>query len=453
MKNLLFVFVLAASLPGDVTAQPESKRPHQPFRAFFWGNDPEHGTELWVTDGSSDGTRLALDYASGRQGVRCGDIFQLSNGGLGFVAGTQEGIAVVHLDTSLKITREYFPSEQSLLIDVEPVAVGTSVFWVRRSNESGSHELCVFRENETNERQIPIPKHFTISTIKCLDGKLNIQGHYYALNSPSIWRVYEIDPERSELQLIASWHEWSRELFCSVPNKVFYMGDGIWFSKKGHDNVPSLLKPRFVEDGRFNSRVATSEKVFFVGTHTELNKAETAWIDRFGTEVYVSDGTTEGTHLVKDINNEFGASSDPTGLARVPNTNTVAFFTRNPENIWVSDGRPDGTVVLSPIDPKQKIAFPPNDPQRRFHRFGQHLLFQDSEGYIWKTNGMPDGTARGGRTTLIESVLSDVGPYALFVAPNLTGQGTGIWATDGSDEGTFYIKDATISIPKFTRSN
>jgi ELWxxDGT repeat protein len=77
-------------------------------RIFFAAGDSEHGVELWVTDGTADGTRLAADlvpgFSSGLPRDLCGlgdtVYFEASAGTLGRVLwrsdGTPEGTRVVN---------------------------------------------------------------------------------------------------------------------------------------------------------------------------------------------------------------------------------------------------------------------------------------------------------------------------------------------------------------------
>ncbi len=56
--------ILAADIPGEFEyAQPWN------HRLFFPGSDPEHGRELWLTDGTPEGTGLLKDIFPGKEGA------------------------------------------------------------------------------------------------------------------------------------------------------------------------------------------------------------------------------------------------------------------------------------------------------------------------------------------------------------------------------------------------
>ena len=66
-----------------------------------------------------------------------------------------------------------------------------------------------------------------------------------------------------------------------------------------------------------------------------------------GSELWVTDGTTAGTQLVKDI--EPNGDSIPAGFVEL--NGNLYFFARNPENgrrsLWITDGTATGTVLVN----------------------------------------------------------------------------------------------------------
>ncbi len=74
-----------------------------------------------------------------------------------------------------------------------------------------------------------------------------------------------------------------------------------------------------------------------------------------GNELWVSDGTSEGTQLVEDINpgsNNFGFGSNPSDLTEF--NDKLYFSARDNENgseLWVSDGTSEGTQLVEDINP------------------------------------------------------------------------------------------------------
>ncbi|QLQ10216.1 MAG: hypothetical protein HZY75_07250 [Nocardioidaceae bacterium] len=71
-----------------------------------------------------------------------------------------------------------------------------------------------------------------------------------------------------------------------------------------------------------------------------------------GHELWTSDGTAEGTVMVKDIHPDGSDSSSPKGLTAVGNR---LFFTADDgvhgDELWVSDGTEQGTAMVKDIRP------------------------------------------------------------------------------------------------------
>src|SRR3954471_3246916 len=123
--------------------------------------------------------------------------------------------------------------------------------------------------------------------------------------------------------------------------------------------------------------------IFFVRT-TDAN----------GAELWVTDGTPGGAHLVKDINSGT-ASSAPFNLF---NANGSLFFDANdgihgPE-LWISNGTSAGTTLLKDINPAT-TAFT-DSAARNFTALNSTIFFIANDGThgleLFKPDGTPAGT-------------------------------------------------------------
>ena len=107
-----------------------------------------------------------------------------------------------------------------------------------------------------------------------------------------------------------------------------------------------------------------------------------------GEELWLTDGTTEGTVLVKDINSGYYASN-PTELT---NFNGKLFFTATtaqfgPE-LWTSDGTAAGTVLVKDVTANVNANGP-----AFLKVFKNHLYFSALEGF-YKSDGTAAGTVK-----------------------------------------------------------
>jgi ELWxxDGT repeat protein len=207
--------------------------------------------------------------------------------------------------------------------------------------------------------------------------------------------------------------------------------------------------------------------------------SDIAWMKRFndkvvfqaqsdpdtGVELWISDGTEEGTYMVKDIH-EFG-SSFPAGFTQVNETQFV-FVAKDFDSeiynsagaqrwLWVSDGTESGTRLVMECDTR----FPGKNTATRythFMRVGRKVFFKsDSKDKeygeeLWITDGTREGTY------LVKDIntekLSDISTadnafdhFINFYNEKLFFRAFSIehanepWASDGTNEGTYLIKD------------
>lgn len=224
-----------------------------------------------------------------------------------------------------------------------------------------------------------------------------------------------------------------------------------------------------------------------------------------GSELFRSDGTEAGTIQVKDINIGGGGSS-PSVITRFGPTQSVEmlgslYFTAddgvNGEELWKTDGTEEGTVLVKDINPAGSSR------PSRLTVFNDTLYFSaDEDGDffddgLWKSDGTEAGTEKinitlpfGGVPSAVTVVasnnlnvfftLDNIGKHELW-ASNGTELGTGLvkvigdnsnfhtvmnnklyfqgddgtngeelWVSDGTEAGTFMLKDIRANSPSST---
>ena len=134
-----------------------------------------------------------------------------------------------------------------------------------------------------------------------------------------------------------------------------------------------------------------------------------------------SDGTESGTMLLKDL------PFPPSGLTA---GNGAIFFLS--DSLWRSDGTPEGTV---PLD------LPIRSPYS-FHPYQDMILFFGFDGLtagLWRTDGTQSGSLFLKELHEFREPL-EIGGILYFSASSAD-QGQELWRTDGTPQGTFVIKD------------
>jgi ELWxxDGT repeat protein len=168
-----------------------------------------------------------------------------------------------------------------------------------------------------------------------------------------------------------------------------------------------------------------------------------------GVELWTSNGTGPGTHMVRNIYPGF-TSSSPDNLTAVSSGDfgpSRLFFTANDGTsgveLWVSDGTFDGTVRVADINPTGSSS------PRNLAAVGSVLYFSADDGVAgrepWKSDGTEKGTVRiadiqPGPIGSSPYRFAAVGDSIFFVAspPALGGE---LWKTDGTGPGTTLVKD------------
>jgi len=167
--------------------------------------------------------------------------------------------------------------------------------------------------------------------------------------------------------------------FTRTEEKVFFQandgthGDELWITDG------SALGTRMVKDinegvsnGMIN--ISTSEVMAAIGDKV-IFQAD----DGGGGEIWISDGTSEGTHKLKDINPSGGSNANLFYYF-----NNKVFFTADDgvhgTELWFTNGTDGGTVLIDLVEGSES-----SDPMR-FIDDGVNLYFQ-AAGKIWRSSG------------------------------------------------------------------
>lgn len=162
--------------------------------------------------------------------------------------------------------------------------------------------------------------------------------------------------------------------------------------------------------------------------------------------LYTSDGTAEGTSLIKSI----GAHPFPGNVRGFTAVGSMLFFLANDEepftSVWITDGTGPGTVkvVAASIlaEPLELSAF---DGALFFTFAGE-----PGDVELWRTDGTPEGTSEfidietlplTGSNPNGLTVVGDL----LFFAADDGDNGEELWVTDGTTEGTQMVLDINPS--------
>jgi len=363
---------------------------------FFTADDGTSGRELWRSDGTSEGTVLVEDIAPGEGSS---DLLWLTNvdGTLFFPAndygtygrelwrsdGTPEGTVLVKdINPGAESSFGYDDSDLAVVDDTLFFLTGDSRFdrslWRSDGTEAGTVLIKDF---------FYPPRSFT-----------NVDGTLFFSVDRSLWRS---DGTEAGTVVVKDFAFHPRPL-TNVDGTLFFAADagvpqGLWRSD-GTESGTILVKDIApVDYSSFgHSSLAVVEGIAFFAAYDGLSGIE---LGLSGIELWRSDGTSEGTVMVKDINPGAGSSLKG-GTLDLAVVDGILFFPADDgvsgRELWRSDGTESGTVLVRDIAPGDHSSFP--------------------------------------------SYLTDVNGKLVFTACDPTG-GCEVWVSDGSAAGTQRLAD------------
>lgn len=423
-------------------------------RLFFSAFDSIHGCELWQSDGTEAGTTLAADIQSGSQGSAPANLVNV-DGMLYFTA--DDGIHGRELWKSDGTT-----SGTTLVADICPGAnssqmqqltsyKGTLLFCA----DDGIHGLELWKSDGTGAGTVMIAdiipgtrggmSPFGISTSLLMKD----DGVYFTAsdgtNGVALWKT---DATPAGTAQIASLPNTS----CLAPCLVnlngmlllsvydFERGNQWWRSdgtRAGTVPITNILANSLgVVPYWVTARTVTvvDTNLFFPGYYDNTT----------GLNLWKTDGTAEGTMLVKD----FTSSNSIATIGRMMNFNGKIVFTASNSvsgyELWQSDGTAAGTTLIRDIATGKASSKPVG-----LANINGRLFFQANDGIHGAELWQSDGTGAG--TSLVRDVRiwpGDANPTALtwwsnrlYFAANDGVHTNGLWQSDGTPGGTKMLKN------------
>lgn len=357
---------------------------------FFSALDGTHGVELWKTDGTTSGTVLVKDAALNSRSSWPTELKNL-NGMLVYIAnesssyksvwksdGTEAGTAV--------IKPGYFMDDNAFVGGL--AVIGTKAYFQGYSSVVG-RELFVTDGTESGTSHL-LDLVAGAGSFFGAGGQIFVnqaQSRLYFANEMSSWKPWSSDGSSNlagsvqlgnSLDYALNFFEVGNETYFTAwdPSYSLYKTDG---SEAGTIRVIGSEEDNF--DDATPLSAVNSKLIFTASTSTA------------GKELWVSDGTTVGTFLLKDII-PGPASSEITSMSKDP-LGSKTFFTVDDgvhgSELWVTDGTVLGTHLLKDINLGSKSSAPSD-----FVKLGAYIYFAAQTELhgreLWRTDGTAEGT-------------------------------------------------------------
>lgn len=432
---------------------------------FFLANDDTHGAELWASDGSETGTILLRDIYVGPESSEP-ESYTPAGGWLYFNAndGAGTGRELWRSDgttTNTAVVADLVAGPvSSAPQNLTYLAAGNQLLFSARDAQVGQGngvELWTVPVTIAGESASPVMLEIAPGAESSFPNAFTAQGDavFFAAQSVpgdiELWksggqpentvRVADLvpGPDGSTPMRLHSWN--NKVVFSAVDaahGRELYTSDG---TSVGTALVRDLAEGmEFTSSGVWMNRDAPGGVLMNVGgTQIRFFAARDAL---HGAELWRTDGTTDGTWMVKDIYP--GEEGSLEYCHQMVEMNGILYFcASNPEHgedVWRSDGTPDGTWLVKDLYPGEAL-----DQPRELTPAGNTLYFltfpSDSIPRLWATDGTTVGTHvvmefSETDTMNIGVEMAALGNNLIFNVNDFEAKTTQLWRTDGTPAGT-----------------
>jgi ELWxxDGT repeat protein len=343
--------------PGTASSNPGQMKAWNGI-LYFTADDGSHGVELWRSDCTPAGTYLVKDIRAGATGSTPGDVypgpnyvyFYADDGTNGAELwrsdGTSAGTVLVKdiYAGSTASTPRFFATLGSNVCFVATTAAEGRELWCSDGTAAGTALVKDIRSG-TSTSGIDEPP-------VALGGYLYF-GANDGTSGDELWRTNGTSGGTTRVADINSGSgSASPTRFAVMNGGVFFVAsNGTRWEMWRSDGATTNMITGAINPGSYSnpgSLTPVGSTLFFIANDPTV-----------GVELFSTDGTAAGTHLVKDVNPKSGGSSNIQYLTAVSDR---LFFSATDGStgteLWISDGTTAGTQVSTGSDGDTHSSFP-----------------------------------------------------------------------------------------------
>jgi ELWxxDGT repeat protein len=353
--------------------------------------------DLWVTDGTTEGTRLAVSLANvgaarnGEWSYFAGafyfSVLEWVDAGprysLWKTDGTPSNTEAVKFLNSRHPARNLREANGTLFFSTAgPESPDDLELWRSDGTPTGTFRVADVRPGSESSYPSPIVAAQSGIYFVAEDATNGVELWYSDGTVQGTLRLSDtVSMEREQNYLTTVG---DRALFTARAS--WQNGYELWQSGGTPESTrPMAFPPGVVRPINPRNISAAGGKFYFSAQHQVDGLSK-------GYELWVSDGTAVGTHLVKDI----AQNNSGSGIGQLTNVDGTLMFSTPHDNwtVWKSDGTSQGTVPVA--DQLGGLEIGARDP-REFVSIGNVLMFtaffgDDAFRTLWRSDGTPTGT-------------------------------------------------------------
>ncbi|MBB3838902.1 ELWxxDGT repeat protein [Runella defluvii] len=245
--------------------------------------------------------------------------------------------------------------------------------------------------------------------------------------------------EQGTTQLTPTQNIYVIQQAANVGNSLFYWASGMptggLFKTDGTEvGTQRLLTNDYNPEGYYHGArnlFNFNGKLFFVASHYKL-----------GDEPHISDGTTAGTFLLKDIAKGDNVSSGVSGITQVGNLLYFTAFDELGNELWCTDGTSEGTRLVIDLNPGAESSIEFGSSYSIAYKDTLFFTASTTNSYssLYKTSGT------SASTSLVKSFAYGIMNSSLFVhngfmyfLADTDNTGYKLWKSDGTATGTVQL--------------
>ncbi len=418
---------------------------HSYFLVYKARIEPEnyyfYDTELWKTDGTDNGTVFVKkvltqnyynSYDLPKNLTKFNNKLIFSDGTKLWISdGTEVGTLM--LKTFQYLGYDTYNKFYGILGDkfyFAPFENNENELWVSDGTTTGTQLL-----KNINPTGSSAPNYFVTINNKLLF-RANNNNEIWQTDGTEIGTVFRANIPKPDGSAINHYY---------VPEFIYTSNNQLFFKNYDSQNNYELWKSDGQTTAMIKNIVTTG--MSSVGSEKKV-KIGNIWYfsasDHRGSELWKSDGTFEGTQIVRDINQ--GANS--TVINEIIAIGNIIYFTavstnENFRRLWKSDGSENGTYEIPLSSGYAQNTFV--NPEK-LTVVGNKFFFGGTsiEGSLW----ISDGTTTG--TKAIHSQSSHNPPENMIALNGkLYFTSNGLWVSDGTNSGTLQVPFDIYESPRF----